>query len=313
MTAANSSGKLLVIARRCGRLANRTVLFANFIAFAQAHGHRVVNVTFHSYADLFETTRRDLYCRFPAPARRSRLEFIPGLAAALRRTRLLLHAVRGASNLNEKFPLFGRAAVTLRENPAATRTLLEGDEVQQRIRDARTVFAYGWNFRAPAAMRQHADVVRNYFRPVAQYERASRAAVESLRRDADVVVGVHIRRGDYRIWKRGKYFYEVARYAALMREVAEQFPGRKVSFLVCGDEPRRAEEFPGLKVSFGGASPVTDLFALAGCDRIIGPPSTFTQWASFYGNKPLYHIYDPAAAIALEKFSVSFLDDIPGS
>jgi len=33
---------------------------------------------------------------------------------------------------------------------------------------------------------------------------------------------------------------------------------------------------------------VEDLYALAECDYIIGPPSTYTLWASFYGDTPLW-------------------------
>jgi hypothetical protein len=35
---------------------------------------------------------------------------------------------------------------------------------------------------------------------------------------------------------------------------------------------------------------IEDLYALASCDYIIGPPSTFSQWASFYGNVPRYMV-----------------------
>jgi len=61
-------GPLFIISGRCGRLANRLVLFANFIALAAERGYRVMNPTFHSYATLFETTRRDIYCQYPATA-----------------------------------------------------------------------------------------------------------------------------------------------------------------------------------------------------------------------------------------------------
>ena len=88
------SHKLFIIALRCGRLANRLSLFANFIALAEHQGHRVINFTFHSYAKLFETTRRDIYCQYPVPSRRSWLEAVPGAAYLLRTTRILYHAVR---------------------------------------------------------------------------------------------------------------------------------------------------------------------------------------------------------------------------
>jgi hypothetical protein len=63
------NNKTLVIAFRTGRLGNRLVLFAHVIGFAAEHGCRVVNFAFHSYAHLFENTRRDLYCRYPVAPR----------------------------------------------------------------------------------------------------------------------------------------------------------------------------------------------------------------------------------------------------
>src|SRR5690242_16760361 len=87
-TPSSQQQKLFIICGRCGRMANRTVLFANFIALAEEQGHRVMNPTFHSYAALFETTRRDIYCEYPVPARRSWLDVVPGMAGAIRGTRL---------------------------------------------------------------------------------------------------------------------------------------------------------------------------------------------------------------------------------
>jgi len=84
-----------------------------------------------------------------------------------------------------------------------------------------------------------------------------------------------------------------------------------MAFFVCSDEPRFREEFAGLTVGIGGRSPLEDLCTLSECDYILGPPSTFSQWASFYGGRPLYQ---PAAAedrVTREKFEVSYLAEIP--
>src|SRR5437660_4691021 len=97
-------GPLFLIAGRCGRLANRMVLFANFIALAAECGARVMNPTFHSYATLFESTSRDIYCRYPVARRRSVLDIVPGPAWLIRGTRVFFHAARTASVLNERFP-----------------------------------------------------------------------------------------------------------------------------------------------------------------------------------------------------------------
>jgi len=72
----------------------------------------------------------------------------------------------------------------------------------------------------------------------------SREAVDRLRRDADIVVGVHIRQGDYRAWQGGKYFFPAARYAGWMRELAAQFPDRKVAFFVAATNREARTNFP---------------------------------------------------------------------
>ena len=239
-------GKLIVISLRSGRLANRLTLFANFIALAEEQGHHLINFAFHSYAHLFETTRRDIYCRYPVAKRRSWLDIVPGVATALRKTRICYQIVCYASIWNESCPVFGKKVVTLREKPGAKVLPLEGPEVtprekprsnvipldgpevQAQIRDARIVFAHGWAFRVPTDwMQRHAGKIRDYFRPIEEHARASREAVDRLRRDADIVVGVHIRHGDYRTWRGGKYFFPAARYAGWMQELAGQFPDQQ--------------------------------------------------------------------------------------
>jgi hypothetical protein len=300
--------KTLFISLRCGRLANRLIIFATFIALAEEYGYRVINFTFHSYAELFETTRRDIYCQYPVPRRRSWMDIVPGIAAAIRKTRIFYHLTRLMTVLNERFQIFGAKIFTLMGTKGQHVVHLDDSEAMEKIRKAKIVFVYEWRVRATRLVQKHAEKIRNYFQPVEKLDHASREAVELLRRVADIVVGIHIRHGDYRRWKGGKYFFPAFRYAEWMREMTAQFPDRKVAFLVCSDEPRSVDEFPGLLVGFGGASPVSDLYALSKCDYIIGPVSTFSQWASFHGEKPLFHLHDSNAAIKLENFKISYLD-----
>jgi hypothetical protein len=305
----SSENKTLIVAFRTGRLGNRLTLFANVIGFAAEHGYRVINPAFHTYAHLFENTRRDIYCRYPVARRRSLFDLVPGVAPAIRKTRIFYQAVRLASQTNDRFPLLGKRVFTLREIPGQT-IGLDTPEVQSWMARAGIVFVHGWRIRAPESVRRHADLIRDYFRPIEMFELASRQAVERLRQTADVVVGVHVRLGDNWKWCGGRYYFPVSQYVIWMRELAGQFPGRKVSFLICSDEPRTEAEFPGLSVGLGPGSVVGDLYALARCDYIMGPPSTYTQWASFYGNQPLYHLRSGDDRVEREKFRVSHLEEI---
>jgi hypothetical protein len=305
------NNKLFVISRRCGRLANRLVVFANFIALAEEQGHRLINVNFHTYADCFNTTSKDVYCRYPQSSTPDLLNAIPPLTKLIKKTRIFYHMVRTAAVMNERYPVFGESVVTLRETEGEWVTWLEEAHIQQKIDAAKVVFVYGWGFRAPNFVKKHAEKIREYFVPVEEYTLSSRQSVEYLRREADIVIGVHIRQGDYHTLRGGQYLFQTLQYVMWMNELAEQFPTKKVSFLVCSDEQHDKSTFAGLSIGFGPGTAVGDLYALAQCDMILGPMSTFSQWASFYGNKPLYHIMDSKTQIELDKFSVSFLAEIP--
>jgi hypothetical protein len=300
--------KLFTISMRCGRLANRLIIFANFVALAEEQGHNLTNFTFHSYSELFEGTQKNVYCRYPRPKHRSGMDVIPGVAAFLRKTRIPYHITRYTALLNERHPVFGNKVITLHEFPGPDYTLLEGPAYQEKIRPAKIVFVYGWWLRSPALMKKHGEKIRAYFRPVEKLVNAALAVVDPLRRVADILIGVHVRRGDYSYWKGGKYYFTAERYAAWMHDLVAQFPGRKVAFVICSDEPRRLDEFPGLTVGLGPDSPVSDVFALAQCDYILGPKSTFTQWASFYGNKPLLHLEGSDHVVKIEDFRICYLE-----
>lgn len=77
-----------------------------------------------------------------------------------------------------------------------------------------------------------------------------------------------------------------------------------MTFLVCSDEPIPAGAFDGFDVVSGPGHELHDLYALAACHRILGPPSTYTTWASYYGAVPRYTIYDPAQPFDAASFVV---------
>jgi len=57
-------------------------------------------------------------------------------------------------------------------------------------------------------------------------------------------------------------------------------------------------------VTFGTGDLIEDMYAFARCDYLIGPPSTFTLWASFYGCVPLNLIRSSDQRQALADFRV---------
>jgi hypothetical protein len=104
------------------------------------------------------------------------------------------------------------------------------------------------------------------------------------------VVGVHIRRGDYKEWLNGVYYYTDDEYICILKNIEEQLKtdGKKVRFLLCSNEKINLGNYKHLDCFvIPGASGSQDLYALSKCNYIIGPPSSYSQWASFMGKTPV--------------------------
>lgn len=125
-----------------------------------------------------------------------------------------------------------------------------------------------------------------------------------LRTSYDIVVGVHIRRGDYLNWQGGKFYYDNNQYLEMMLKVSRLFNLQKVGFLICSNENINISDFSNLKsFKLDNGSAALDLYALSLCNYIIGPPSSFSAWASSYGNVPLYFIRSINNDLSLSDFS----------
>ncbi len=147
--------------------------------------------------------------------------------------------------------------------------------------------AQGWLFRSERLMQKHVDTVREHLRIAPAHQAEVDRLIQSLRDQSDVVVGVHVRQGDYATFRDGQYFYTVPQYVEIMQEVMAQLAPRRVGFLVCSNVELNPRDFAGMRVRFGTGHVVEDLYSFAAVDLLVGPPSTFTGWASFYGDVPL--------------------------
>ena len=222
---------------------------------------------------------------------------------------------------------------------------LQSDAFAQAAQQSTLMFIDGWAIRSPSLVAKHAAAVRDFFRPIDRHRNAAEQAVTEVRKTCSKVVGVHVRHGDYRGWLDGKYFFTVEQYQLWMRQISNLFPNETVGFVVCTDNPKDCEQLVSMDAvsrdavsrdavsteessrnsmaqdtvrrgaetshfgRLGPGSPVSDLFTLSQCDYIIGPHSTFSQWASFYGGVPLFHMNKSTDTInTLKGFRVSNLE-----
>ncbi len=275
-------------------LANQLRLLAHTIAFGMETGHRVLYPDFHTNSRHFPDGPRGPMCGWG-----------PGGASAgtapkwARRglTTATFQAARGVTfALHHGLPLPLTARLLANHNWLDKVSL--DDPARPELRDPRQLLVIrGQEFRAYGSLNRHADAVRALFRPTPEVADAVRASLAPARAACDVVVAVHVRRWDYRTFHGGRYFFEFSQYAEVMRSAAAQFTGRRVGFVVCSTDDIPADAFGDLSVWRGPGSALGDLYAMAACDRVVGPPSSFNQWASFYGDAPLHWIESPDAPV----------------
>lgn len=168
----------------------------------------------------------------------------------------------------------------------------------------RILFVKGWKERlAPSYITNHYLTIKELFEPTAEVREPIDKCFD---KNDSIIIGVHIRRKDYSTFYDGTYFYDNNVYFSFMKQIYELLlsTGKKIEFLICSDEPFPVDagsEYPLIELPVSDA--ISDLYALSLCDYIIGPPSTFSQWASFMGRVPLKFITDQNEEISLSDFS----------
>jgi hypothetical protein len=155
------------------------------------------------------------------------------------------------------------------------------------------ILFYGWKFRANDLVKKQYEEIRKVFKISEEYQLILNNYFYKIDKTNKLLVGVHIRRGDYKTFENGIYYYTDEQYLTYMNAVAKEL-GKEIVFLICSNEKVNIDFF-NTETTNAIAGPnheLLDMYALAACDYLIGPPSTFTMWASFYGNVPLYMMKD---------------------
>lgn len=285
---------MVVVADKAGQLGNRLLVFANLIATAIEGGFSVANPAFDEYAGSFEGSRGDPLVRFPA--RRARLGFPGG-------GRVVYGLSRVAAWLVARFPSRKLPLVGLLRVDAGDRADLSAAPVRAFLKRRGIVLVQGWLLRDWPAVRAHAGVVKEYFTPIAPYSTRAMELAAAARASGDQLIGIHIRQSDYAGHLGGRFFYPTESYVQLMQQVRDAASGT-VRFLVCSDVQQDEHRFTDLPCTFGSGDAMVDLYALSACDRLIGPPSSFTNWASFYGNVPLHAVVNPGESPTPDSYRV---------
>ncbi len=252
---------MIIMPHPYGRMCNRLLVAANFIAHAEEYGDSFLYLGFGRYFRFFESTRHApfLYFRSTRPRKD--------------RGRRLFATLNIWNTVDKNEGYFDMNQPAFLDLERATRFL----------------FLIGWSFRNGEMLERHRDVVRQRFVLAPRHRDAVSRVIGAARQGADHLVGIHIRQTDYKNYLNGKYYYPPEAYRRIMRDIQAQLSGH-TRFLVCSDSPVDRAFFSGLDIVTSSGHPVEDNYALAACDWIAGPPSSYSAWASFIGGTPLFFI-----------------------
>lgn len=280
---------MLVISAKSGQLGNRLLLFANFIAFAIEKNLKVLNPAFEEYAEFFQSTATNFLCCYPSIK----------ISIA---SKLIRNKYYNFNRYLAEKQIFNTITIA-RDKPFNWSNL----EIANQLKPGRINLFQGWLFRDgwfvadTENLQKHAQEIRAYFTPLEKYQLNVDKLISKIRSEAEILIGVHIRLGDYQQHQGGRYFYTFEEYRKVMESAEKLFPNKKVIFLICSNVENEKQPF-AFHHYWGNNHIIEDMYSLAQCDYILGPPSSYTMWASFYGDRPLYMIRDVNKVLQVKDF-----------
>lgn len=165
------------------------------------------------------------------------------------------------------------------------------------------VLVEGWGFRAYTETKKHHSFFKYKYTLRDRFisDLMLLDKIQSFKDSGRLVVGLHVRRGDYAIYERGKYYFTDERYYGILHETKEEIGSainKDIEFIVFSNE---AVDFKGCLVSQNEW--FVDHHLMMQCDYLIGPPSTFTMWASYIGRVPYLHVTNDSS-VNIMQFSI---------
>jgi hypothetical protein len=164
--------------------------------------------------------------------------------------------------------------------------------VQANVSDTRSIYR-----------KKHINKIKLIFTPMQTITHEVNEVFKEKRQSNTLIIGIHMRYGDYANHRGGKYFYRLDEYKVIMHKIISLLPNKKIIFFIASNINISESAFDGINViTLNNVNAVKDLYGLSLCDFIAGPPSTFSAWASLYKNVPLYFIENIKDNFTIESF-----------
>jgi hypothetical protein len=280
-------------------LANKIWHTSSFLVNAEEHRYKLIHLFFSDYYSFFSESlsRNNTPVRFLGKRKTLLVSFFQ---------RVMTFLVKGFLKLKiTRLPFFEIIKHAGYEQESKPFDLNDGLFLKKA--KSKLVLVLGWNFRDPVNQRKYRDLLLETWKPNKKFREKIEEYYNKYKRDNDILVGIHIRRGDYKRFNNGTWYYEIADYLRKMKEIAflEEFSGKRIGFVICSNETNISfEEGQQFDIFSEARHFIEDLYLLSRCDYIVGPPSTFSMWASFYGSVPLLILRDIKGVVELKQFKI---------
>lgn len=149
--------------------------------------------------------------------------------------------------------------------------------------------------------------IQHIFQPRKEIMEKASQKINIIRENADIVVGIHIRHGDYKTFYGGRFFFSLEDFHQFMLQIKGLYCNKRVAFFISSNESFSTDIFEGCqcyRFEKEQSGDILDLYTLSLCDRILGPWSTYSRWASFIGEVPLCFIEEKKQQFKDDSFSI---------
>jgi hypothetical protein len=166
------------------------------------------------------------------------------------------------------------------------------------------IFVDGWFFRVNELTEKYQCYFSEKYFLKETYYRKNLLFKEIISlKDDNFVIGVHVRRGDYKNWLGGSCYFDDCVYMKYMHSLEKEIEklfNKKCKFIIFSNENTSFKENADIYISKNKW--YIDHVLMTRCDFLIGPPSTFTLWASYIGRVKYYHMENASGYICLDDF-----------
>lgn len=281
--------RVLVICDAPGQLCNRLWAATSWIGFARSNDLTCIWLGFFPYCKNFPLLKsiKKLYILKLMP-------LIPG---------------RVAVYISKAFVAISRLALKIDDGKGISSFVFTEKSISDflRSKNACICLVESWPSVKPNDQNYY-SIIKEYFDPCVGSDQSI------LGCGSEFDVGIHIRKGDYKNFKNGMYDYPLEFYIEIVNRMLSFFVNNPPVIYLASNSvyyiKAIIDNFPDVEFHYSDSDPYADLCMLSRSKLIIGPPSSFSAWASFHSDIPIHFVTPESIMFTKRDFKLIQSNDI---